>query len=60
MTQEPVFALLDDRAASAERPTSRLYTGYARERRCTDAAALDAFWAEVEAEVEVELHVLIA
>jgi len=59
MTQEPVFALLDDRAASAERPTSRLYTGYARERRCTDAAALDAFWAEVEADQRAGLHALL-
>lgn len=55
----PVFALLDDRAASAEHPTSRLYTGYAHERRCTDAAALDALWAEVEADQKLGLHALL-
>lgn len=56
---QAVFALLDDRAASAEHPTSRLYTGYAHERRCTDAAALDALWAEVEADQQLGLHALL-
>ena len=59
MTNASVFALLDDRAASVERPTSRLYTAFARERRCTDAAALDAFWAEVEADQRRGLHALL-
>ncbi len=59
MATEPVFALLDDRAASAEHPTSRLYTGYVRERRCTDAAALDVLWAEVEADQRSGLHALL-
>ena len=59
MTNESVFALLDDRAASVERPTSRLYTAYVRERRCIDAAALEAFWAEVEADQKLGLHALL-
>ena len=32
------FALLDDCAATRERPTSRLYQGFEREHRCTDLA----------------------
>ena len=59
MTAVEPFALLDDRAASVERPTSRLYTAFAHERRCTDAAALDAFWAEVEADQKLGLHALL-
>ncbi|WP_295644980.1 aminodeoxychorismate synthase component I [uncultured Methylibium sp.] len=59
MNTTPVFALLDDRAASAEHPTSRLYTAYAHERRCIDPAALDAFWAEVEADQKLGLHALL-
>jgi hypothetical protein len=52
-------ALLDDRAASATQPTSRLYTGYAHERRCTDPATLDAVWAEVCADHQQGLHALL-
>jgi para-aminobenzoate synthetase/4-amino-4-deoxychorismate lyase len=33
-----VFALLDDGDSSAAKPTSRLYTGFLREHRCTDPA----------------------
>jgi para-aminobenzoate synthetase/4-amino-4-deoxychorismate lyase len=54
-----VFALLDDRAASAGQPTSRLYTGYAHERRCTDPATLEATWAEVQADQRQGLHALL-
>jgi para-aminobenzoate synthetase/4-amino-4-deoxychorismate lyase len=54
-----VFALLDDRAASAAQPSSRLYTGYAHERRCTDPAELDATWAQVEADQQLGLHALL-
>jgi para-aminobenzoate synthetase/4-amino-4-deoxychorismate lyase len=56
---DPVFALLDDRDASDARPTSRLYTDYAHERRCTDPAALDALWAEVESDQRGGLHALL-
>lgn len=54
-----VFALLDDRAATPERPLSRLYTGFAREHRCTDPATLDATWAAVDADLRAGLHAVL-
>ena len=48
--QEP-FALLDDASASDTAPTSRLYTGFVREHRCTAPAGLDATWAAVQADL---------
>lgn len=45
------FALLDDCGSTPERPTSRLYTGFVREHRCTDAARLDEVWAQVDADL---------
>ncbi len=48
--QEP-FGLLDDASASEAAPTSRLYTGFVREHRCTDPAGLDATWAAVQADL---------
>ena len=48
--QEP-FALLDDASASEAAPTSRLYTGFVREHRCSDPADLDATWAAVQADL---------
>ena len=56
---DSVFALLDDRNATSQSPSSRLYGGYAHERRCTDPAALDALWAEVEADQRDGLHALL-
>jgi len=56
---DPVFALLDDRHASAASPTSRLYTGHAHTRRCTDPAGLDALWREVEADQRGGLHAVL-
>jgi para-aminobenzoate synthetase / 4-amino-4-deoxychorismate lyase len=53
------FALLDDRDASRDRPTSRLYTGFVREHRCVDPAALDATWAKVDADLAAGLHALV-
>ncbi len=53
------FALLDDRAATRERPASRLYTGFVREHRCVDPLALDAVWAQVEADQSAGLHALL-
>jgi para-aminobenzoate synthetase / 4-amino-4-deoxychorismate lyase len=53
------FALLDDRAATAEQPTSRLYTGFVREHRCVDPAALEAVWSDVEADQAAGLHAVI-
>ncbi len=53
------FALLDDRTASRERPTSRLYTGFLREHRCADPATLAAIWAQVEADQRAGAHALL-
>ncbi|MBZ8142251.1 aminodeoxychorismate synthase, component I [Rubrivivax gelatinosus] len=54
-----VCALLDDRDATAASPTSRLYTGFVREHRCTDPAALDATWDAVAADQRAGLHALL-
>ena len=54
-----VFALLDDRGATADRPTSRLYTGFVREHRCVAPAALDATWDRVDADLRAGLHAVL-
>lgn len=59
MRDDDCFALLDDRAATRERPTSRLYTGFVREHRCVDPLALDDVWAQVEADQAAGLHALL-
>ncbi|KXU90822.1 chloride transporter [Paraburkholderia monticola] len=51
-----VFALLDDCGATAARPSSRLYTGFVRERVCTEAAQLDAVCDSVAADTRNGLH----
>jgi para-aminobenzoate synthetase/4-amino-4-deoxychorismate lyase len=53
------FALLDDRNATAAQPTSRLYTGFVREHRCTDPATLDATWAAAESDLRAGLHAVV-
>ncbi|HEU4459789.1 MAG TPA: aminodeoxychorismate synthase component I [Methylibium sp.] len=53
------FALLDDRHATAAKPTSRLYTDHARTRRCEDPRELDALWRAVEADQRDGLHALL-
>ncbi len=53
------FALLDDCTATAERPSSRLYTGFVREHRCDEPTALDAVWAAAEADIRGGLHVVM-
>ncbi len=55
----PVFALLDDRDASAEQPTSRLYTGFVREHACVDAAGLNTCWAAVRSDQRAGLHAVL-
>lgn len=55
----PAFALLDDRDATRERPTSRLYEGLVQAHRCSDPAALDATWAQVEADQRQGLHAVL-
>lgn len=54
-----VFALLDDRDATPERPSSRLYTGFVREHVCSDDAGLNACWAAVQADQRAGLHAVL-
>jgi len=54
-----VYALLDDRDATAQRPTSRLYQDFAGEHRCTDAADLSAMWARVDADLRAGQHAVL-
>jgi para-aminobenzoate synthetase/4-amino-4-deoxychorismate lyase len=53
------FALLDDRAATRARPSSRLYENFEREHRCVDPAQLDAVWAQVDADLHAGLHAVL-
>ncbi|WP_127996566.1 aminodeoxychorismate synthase component I [Piscinibacter defluvii] len=53
------FVLLDDRDSSAEHPTSRLYTGFVREHRCSDPATLEAVCAALEADQRAGLHAVL-
>ncbi|HEY9063942.1 MAG TPA: chloride transporter, partial [Burkholderiaceae bacterium] len=53
------FALLDDRAATRARPTSRLYEGFEHEHRCVDPAQLAAVWAQVDADLRAGLHAVL-
>lgn len=53
------FALLDDHGATAERPASRLYSGFVREHRCVDASTLDAVWTCVDADLRAGLHAVL-
>ena len=53
------FALLDDRAATDERPSSRLYENYVRTHRCLEPAQLDAVWARVDADLRAGLHAVL-
>ncbi|RZF30855.1 aminodeoxychorismate synthase component I [Paraburkholderia sp. UYCP14C] len=54
-----VFALLDDCGATAARPSSRLYTGFVRERVCTEAAQLEAVCDSVAADTRNGLHAVV-
>lgn len=53
------FALLDDCAATAAAPTSRLYTGFVRECRCDDPACLDEMWMEADGEMRAGRHAVL-
>lgn len=53
------YALLDDCDSTAERRSSRLYTGFAHERSATDGAALDAVCAQVEGDLRDGLHAVV-
>jgi len=52
-------ALLDDRDASPERPTSRGYRGFVREHRCVDPTTLAATWARIDVDLRRGLHALL-
>ncbi|SEA68649.1 aminodeoxychorismate synthase component I [Paraburkholderia sartisoli] len=54
-----VFALLDDCDSTAARRTSRLYTGFVRERACADAGALDTVCDAVAADLRDGLHAVV-
>jgi para-aminobenzoate synthetase/4-amino-4-deoxychorismate lyase len=53
------FALLDDDDASPAHASSRLYTGFVREHRCVDPAALDAVCAAALADLAAGLHAVL-
>ncbi|MBB5410720.1 para-aminobenzoate synthetase/4-amino-4-deoxychorismate lyase [Paraburkholderia sp. HC6.4b] len=53
------FALLDDCGATAALPSSRLYTGFVRERVCTEAAQLEAVCESVAADTRSGLHAVV-
>jgi para-aminobenzoate synthetase/4-amino-4-deoxychorismate lyase len=54
-----VFALLDDGDATAASRSSRLYTGFVRERASRNPADLDALCAEVHADLKSGLFALV-
>ncbi|MDR5749625.1 aminodeoxychorismate synthase component I [Caballeronia sp. LZ024] len=54
-----VFALLDDCESTADRRSTRLYTGFAHDRSATDGALLDSLCAEVEADVRNGFHAVL-
>ena len=56
---DEVFVLLDDCHATTAAPTSRLYTGFVREHRCTDPQALDTLWQSVTADQGSGLHATV-
>lgn len=53
------FALLDDCDSTGAHRTSRLYTGFVRERATTDPAALDELCAAVVADTRAGLHAVV-
>ena len=57
--QQDCFVLLDDCNASAEAPTSRLYTGYVETLVCVDAAGLDALLQRAQVALERGVHAVL-
>ncbi|MDN7426807.1 aminodeoxychorismate synthase component I [Burkholderia sp. AU16741] len=53
------FALLDDCDSTASARSSRLYSGFVRERVCTDPAQLDAIDAAVAQDLRDGLHAVV-
>ncbi|MCC8401338.1 aminodeoxychorismate synthase component I [Paraburkholderia sp. MMS20-SJTN17] len=58
-SRDAVFALLDDCGATAALPSSRLYTGFVRERVCTGAAQLEAVCDGVAADTRNGVHAVV-
>ena len=56
---DEVFVLLDDCHATTAEPTSRLYSGFVREHRCTNPQTLDAVWNAVDADQQKGLHAAV-
>jgi len=54
-----IFALLDDSDATAESRSSRLYTGFVRERASRDPGDLDALCADVDADLRSGLFAVV-
>jgi para-aminobenzoate synthetase / 4-amino-4-deoxychorismate lyase len=54
-----VFALLDDDDSTAARRTSRLYTGFVRERVCNRPRDLDAVCRDVDGDLRAGLHAVL-
>ncbi|WP_010091448.1 aminodeoxychorismate synthase component I [Burkholderia ubonensis] len=54
------FALLDDCDSTASARSSRLYTGFVRERVCADPAQLDAIDAALAQDLRDGLHAVVA
>jgi para-aminobenzoate synthetase/4-amino-4-deoxychorismate lyase len=57
--QDPVFALLDDCDSTAARRSSHLYSGFVRERSCSDGATLDEVCGVVEDDLRGGLHAVL-
>lgn len=53
------FALLDDCEAHASAPSSRLYTDFAVDHRCSAPAELDGMWSRIEPEMRSGLHAVV-
>jgi para-aminobenzoate synthetase/4-amino-4-deoxychorismate lyase len=56
---DAIFALLDDSDSTAASRSSRLYTGFVRERASCDPAALDVLCNEVDAELRSGLVAVV-
>ena len=54
-----VFALLDDRDATRERPSSRLYKDFFHEHLCIALVDLNAMWARIDADLHRGLYAVL-
>jgi para-aminobenzoate synthetase/4-amino-4-deoxychorismate lyase len=56
---DEVFVLLDDCHATEASPSSRLYSGFVREHRCTEPLSLNTLWLAVEADLQQGFHAAV-